>query len=63
MSLAKHLAAAGFKPGDAPHTPTVNPKQQIKHSISDYLQAIDKAAKTGMAKTDSQPVKVEVFLV
>ena len=63
MSLAKRLAAAGFKPSDAPHTPIINPKQDIKHNISGYLRAIDKAAKTGTTKTDSQPVKVEVFLV
>ena len=63
MSLAKRLAAAGFKPSDAPHAPTVNPKQQIKHSVNDYLQAIDKAAKTGVTKPSPQPAKMETFLI
>lgn len=63
MSLAKQLAAIGFKPSDAPHTPTTDPKQQIKHSVSDYLQAIDKAAKTGITKPAQQPAKVETFLI
>ena len=63
MSLAKHLAATGFKPSDAPHTPIINPKQDIKHNISDYLQAIDKAAKTGVTKPDPKPTQVETFLI
>ena len=63
MSLAKRLAAAGFKPSDAPHTPIINPKQDIKHNISDYLQAIDKAAKTGVTKPSPQPAKMETFLI
>ncbi len=63
MSLAKHLAATGFKPSDAPHTPFINPKQHIKHSVNDYLQAIDKAAKTGVTKPAPQDVKVETFLI
>lgn len=63
MSLVKHLAAAGFKPSDAPHTPIINPKQDIKHNISDYLQAIDKAAKTGVTKPDPKPTQAETFLI
>ena len=63
MSLAKHLAAAGFKPSDAPHTPIINPKQDIKHNISDYLQAIDKAAKTGVTKPGPKPTQAETFLI
>ena len=63
MSLAKQLAAIGFKPSDAPHTPVVNPQQQIKHSISGYLRVIDKATKTGVTKPAPQPVKVEAFLI
>lgn len=63
MSLAKELEKSGWKPSNAPHTPFINPKQDIKHNISDYLQAIDKAAKTGVTKPDPKPTQAETFLI